>query len=160
MTEQGRGLIKQLRTNQRVRDGFDISSWSSRSECGTTGCIAGWACMLYGDAVVGATGVLLAADGSGLSISGMAANILGLDLLQRTHLFMPWRWKNDMLENPYLFNHLSHNEHPSLDTIEAMKKWAWDMEKSSDRNWHLYVTPDAAANALEFFYDRHPTYID
>lgn len=72
-------------------------TWGRKNECGTTHCIAGWACVLEGVqirwtehgeelAAMGGTNEV-AANGTCWAIPGYAANALGLDGLQSAALF-------------------------------------------------------------------------
>ena len=70
----------------------DQASWGERTECGTTHCIAGWACALSGDAFEWATDD---ADGTfaltvttpRTHIDVRAAELLGLDSMEAGDVF-------------------------------------------------------------------------
>ena len=70
----------------------DQTSWGERTECGTTHCIAGWACALSGDAfewAADAPGVDLAllVTAPRAHVDVRAAELLGLDSIEAGDVF-------------------------------------------------------------------------
>ena len=72
----------------------DQTSWGERTKCGTTHCIAGWACALNGDTIqwepdesVGESASSVTTKDGQLPIDDRARELLGLDDFEASDLF-------------------------------------------------------------------------
>lgn len=57
---------------------YNQANWHNDTECGTSMCVAGWACYLQGDQFI-SFGEIITADGREIDIPLRAAELLGLD---------------------------------------------------------------------------------
>jgi len=165
-------LIRDLRGDAYVREHFSMMSWMNiDAPCGTIGCIAGTALMQKGVDIHRMQNAM---------IVKRAADHLGIDYLDvAKQLFQPWHW-SAVVEKA--FPDLNENARPSANRLVKMRTfnqrhirpnivgfpsspgeierdfaYAWSVVQSRDPR--LFLTADAAANALERLQD-HETFVD
>lgn len=111
---------------------WDQSSfWNYRPNCGTTGCVAGWAAFAAGARPVKnmghpvLSGIWMIYQGEQVSVDALATTLLGLDNDQSTWLFDPDRTKAEVLA--YLDVLIARETHEGLGA-------AWDAFTALDLN--------------------------
>lgn len=78
-------------------EAWDQGNWGQQTECGTTYCIAGWACVLSGlDVQFTCAPGIAAVRAGGLPVAFRAADLLNLDEYQAYDLF--YDTGNDLAE--------------------------------------------------------------
>ena len=119
---------------QQVRDQImfhpethNQSVWFQRMECGTTACVAGWACMLAGDEVN-------AEDITGLSVYTVSPNFTwrqfdGVKTIQS----IPSRAQDLLGLNGYIQEWLFHENRSREEVIQALDYLAKGDQESRDK---------------------------
>lgn len=167
MNELARQLIHDLRFDAHTRKHFSINSWTGRATCGTVGCIAGTAIYrAWPESTENGSGIkvspqryreTIAAGYKTAGYSSYGAYILGLPEESSDALFLPdMNWKDPLVTagvDADFIRKLSHNERPSLDTVEKMIAFAKALPKTA---WH----PSHCANALENLLGNERRYVD
>lgn len=155
-------MINVLRNSPNIRQSFDMSSYialntfNPHNVCGTVGCIAGKAVMLFERDLLLDLKQRNEDIYENIYFMVRGATLLGITAINASHLFTPDMWQRDVM-NDYTWESLSHNERPNLDTVAKMKAFAdsWGLSANICES----IGPDQAANALSGLLS-HPGYVD
>lgn len=168
MNELARQLIHDMRFDAHTREHFSINHWIGKDTCGTIGCIAGTAIYRAWPESTndGTRGIHVSeqrareAEAAGYGLGGYdnyGAYILGIPEPVKRELFIPTKyWVKPLIKhgvNADFLERLSHNEAPSLDTVEKMIAFAKNLPPNA---WH----PSHCANALETILVNERRYVD
>lgn len=165
LTPTAEWLIDALQNDPKVAEHFSISSWEGKNTCGTVGCIAGTAvahhyqfkdsdnlAVKYSIFARNEYSPLMYCDVPGKHMTALGAKVLGLGIPTATHLFIPMRWRVDLMDE-MPFPHLTARQRPTAERIELMREFTL--------NWvHYYITAPQAGRALKSVLVDEVPYVD